>query len=431
MRLQMRVVTLKLLVAWMLMAPAWSVRAEDNARQVTPPRGSAELAPSPSHPVGWRGDGGGQYPSATPALKWSAKENVVWKTEVGMGTAPPVLVGSRLFITAEPDLLICVDAETGKELWRKAHKLADFPAALKPKNAIRPGEYGNANPAPISDGAWIWATYGTGIVACYDMEGKPRWVEWFDARQTTQYARTASPLLVGNRLLVHLGPLLCLDALTGKVVWKNDSAKATYGTPALARIGDVEVAITPSGDVVRLADGTLLASDLGRCTYTSPVVQGRIVYFIDRSSSAVELPEKSGDQIVGKELWFEDLSGEFYSSPVVHDGRIYTVNRSAEFFVLDAATGKTRLKKTLALPPEGGTQVPNVYPSISLAGKHLFVGNDAGETVLLEPGDEGKQVGGLNSLPAGSGSTPVFAGRRMFIRGGKLLFCVSELNSVP
>src|SRR4051812_26214209 len=77
-------------------------------------------------PVGWRGDGSGQYPSADPPTKWSAKEKIVWKAEIGMGTSSPVLVGQRLFITAEPNLLICLDAGTGKELWRKVHKIADF-----------------------------------------------------------------------------------------------------------------------------------------------------------------------------------------------------------------------------------------------------------------------------------------------------------------
>jgi outer membrane protein assembly factor BamB len=208
-------------------------------------------------------------------------------------------------------------------------------------------------------------------------------------------------------------------------LWKNSDAKATYGTPAPARIGDVDVVITPGGDAVRLADGKLLASDLGRCTYASPVVQGRIVYFIDKSISAVELPEKAGDQIEGKELWYEDLSGEFYASPIVHDGRVYVVNRSADFCVIDAKTGKTRLEKTLELPPAGASASPNIYPSLCLAGKHLFVGNDAGETVLLELGDEGIATGS-NSLPAGSGSTPVFAGQRMFVRGGKVLYCLGE-----
>jgi outer membrane protein assembly factor BamB len=402
---------------------AQRIAAGDDVAKPTAPMGAADFRPSVEHPVGWRGDGSGQYPSAHPPTKWSAKENIVWKAQVGMGTSSPVLVGRRVFVTAEPDLLICLDAGSGKELWRKAHNTSDLPAAKNAKAPIQRTEYGDANAVPVSDGKWIWVTYGTGITACYDLDGKARWVDWFDFRRTTQYARTASPVLIGERLLVHFGPLVCLDAATGKVLWKNEKAEATYGTPAPARIGDEDIVVTPSGDAVRVSDGALLASDLGRCAYSSPLVQGNIVYFIDKSISAVRLPEKSADQFEGKELWFEDLSGEFYASPIIHDGRIYAVNRSAEFFVIDAKTGKTQLQKTLDLPPAGRTTTPNVYPSICLAGKHLFVGNDAGEAVMVELGNEGK-AGEVNSLPAGSGSTPVFADKRIYVRGGRLLYCI-------
>jgi hypothetical protein len=83
------------------------------------------------------------------------------------------------------------------------------------------------------------------------------------------------------------------------------------------------------------------------------------------------------------------------------------------------------LRKTLDLPPAGRSESPNVYPSVCLAGKHLFVGNDAGEAVVIEPGEKGAVVG-TNALPAGSGSTPVFDGTRMFVRGGAFLYCVGE-----
>jgi outer membrane protein assembly factor BamB len=376
-------------------------------------------------PVGFRGDGSGQYPSADPVTKWSARENVLWKTEVGAGSSSPIVVGRRVFVTSEPDLLICLDAETGKELWRKAHKVSDFPAALNAKTPVRPNQYGDATPTPVSDGKRVWVFFNTGIVACYDLDGKARWMNWYDMRLTTNYGRTASPVLVGERLLIHFGPLVCLDAATGKLLWKNEDAKATYGTPAPARIGDVDVVITPDGHAVRLADGRILAADLGHCMYTSPVVQGRIVYFIDTSISAVQLPENAGDQFEGKELWFEDLSGEFFASPIVHGGRIYAVDRAANYYVIDANTGKPILKKTLELPPAGRSESPNIYPSLCLAGKHLFVGNDAGESLLIEPGDKCTVVG-ANSLPGGSGGTPAFIDKRIFLRGGKFLYCVGS-----
>ncbi len=410
------------LVASGLIGPAaCSGLAADPAAQPTEAPGSAALRPSAERPVGWRGDGSGQYPSADPVSRWSRDENVLWKTEVGAGASSPVVVGPRVFITAEPDLLISLDAATGKELWRKAHKVSDFPAASDAKHPVRPNQYGDATPTPVSDGNRIWVFFGTGIVACYDLDGRCRWVNWYDMRLATTYGRTVSPLLVGDRLLVHFGPLVCLDAATGRVLWQNDGARASYGTPAPARIGDVDVVVTPKGHIVRVADGKILATGLGNCGYTSPIVLRGVVYFIDREISAVQLPEKAGDKIDCRELWADELSGEFFASPLVCDGRIYTVDRAANYYVIDAATGKTLLKNALEMPPAGRSEGPSIYPSICLAGKRLLICNDAGDATLLEPGDQPSVVA-RNSLPGGSGGTPTLSGQRMFLRCGKVLY---------
>ena len=399
--------------------------ADDSAPKAAPasaPAG-AESQPAADRPVGWRGDGSGCYPAASPPNKWSAEQNVLWKVEVGLGCSSPILVGGRVLVTAEPDLLVCLDAASGKELWRKAHKLSDLPSALNARAPEQSGQYGQATPTPVSDGKWVWAFFHTGIVACHDLEGKCRWINWYKMRLNTMYGRTASPVLIGERLLVHFGPLACLEASTGKLLWTCAAAKATYGTPAPTGIGEVDVVITPKGHVVRLADGKVLAADLGNCMYTSPVVQGRVAYFIGSSITAVALPDKADDQIKAKELWYAELEGNFYASPVVHDGRIYTVDRAANYFVIDAGTGRTLLKKTLQLPPAGSTDSPNIYPSVCLAGKRLLIANDAGEAVFIEPGDKGAVLGG-GALPAGCGATPTFSGRRMLVRGGKFLYCV-------
>jgi len=84
----------------------------------------AAASAEPTEPVGWRGDGSGRYPLADPVTSWSSDQNILWKTEVGKGNSTPVVVGSRVFLTSEPDVLICVDAESGRELWRRAHRPA-------------------------------------------------------------------------------------------------------------------------------------------------------------------------------------------------------------------------------------------------------------------------------------------------------------------
>jgi outer membrane protein assembly factor BamB len=394
-------------------------------RAADAPLGGAEVRPSVARPVGWRGDGSGHFPSASPVAKWSAKENVLWQTEVGAGQSSPIVVGQRVLLTSEPDLLICLDTETGKELWRRSHPFSGLPAEAAAKGPKHSSQYGDATPTPVSDGKWVWMVLGTGIVACHDLEGNGRWTNWYEARQNTQYGRTASPVLVGDRLLVHLGPLVCLEAATGRLLWQNESAKATYGTPAPARLGGVDVVVAPKGQVVRVADGKILAADLGNCMYTSPVVEGRTAYFIDGAMSAVQLPEKAADEIECKEVWSRDLTGDFFASPLVQGGRVYTVDKAANYYVIDAQTGQTLLKKKLEWAMGARAEGASVYPSLCLAGKQLVAGNDAGEALLLAPGDQGAVVG-TGSLPGGSGGTPVFSGRRMFARGGKFLYCIGE-----
>jgi outer membrane protein assembly factor BamB len=389
--------------------------------------GSADYQPSAQRPVGWRGDGSGCYLAADPVAKWSAKENLLWTAEVGPGYSSPVVVGRRVFVTAEPDVLLCLDAATGKAQWQRSCKFSEVPGL--PEGAEPPGlptdSAGYATPTPVSDGQSVWVFFGTGVVACCDMGGKCKWIKWYDYRPTTSYGRTASPLLAGDRLLVHFGPLACLSAATGELLWTNKEAKAAYGTAAVARIGDTQVVITPKGRVVRVADGKTLAADLGPTIYTTPIVAGNIVYFVDRDMSAVKLSAKDDDKFECKELWFEELGGELFASAVLHDGRIYAVDRAAGYSVINAETGKVLLRKTLELEPAGRSDGPSVYSSPCLAGKYLFLSNTVGETVLLEPGDAGKVVGS-GTLPNGSGTTPAFSGKRMFVRGGKALYCVGS-----
>ena len=71
-------------------------------------------------PVGWRGDGSGVFSKTTPATEWSPTQNVVWKTKMpDWSNATPVIVGDKIFVMSEPDVLICCDVKSGKILWQK------------------------------------------------------------------------------------------------------------------------------------------------------------------------------------------------------------------------------------------------------------------------------------------------------------------------
>ena len=109
---------------------------------------------------------------------------------------------------------------------------------------------------------------------------------------------------------------------------------------------------------------------------------------------------------------------------MVHAGLIFAVNGKGDYSVLEAATGKIVVEKELSLPAaEKSTRVANFYPSLALAGTLLFVGDDGGGSLWLRPGRAYAERAGI-SCPSAVG-TPTFAGGRLFLRGGRNLYCIS------
>lgn len=98
--------------------------------------------------VGWRTDGTGRYPDATPPAAWAPDTNIAWQAPMpAPGNGTPVLVGDRLFVTAEPNTLLCVAAADGKILWQKTAAYADImtpeQAAQAQQDETRSGELQN------------------------------------------------------------------------------------------------------------------------------------------------------------------------------------------------------------------------------------------------------------------------------------------------
>jgi len=134
-------------IAVLLLAPAvlW---AADHV-----PLGHRDFYPSPERPIGFRGDGTGAFPGATPVTEWREgtptmgrtrtlagqqarvrllladrkAENIAWKTEMpGFSNSQPIVVGDRVITTAEPSSLVCLDVHTGKILWIRENNPFDI-----------------------------------------------------------------------------------------------------------------------------------------------------------------------------------------------------------------------------------------------------------------------------------------------------------------
>lgn len=281
---------------------------------------------------------------------------------------------------------------------------------------------GYSSPTPVSDGQFVYALFGNGVAASYDLEGHRRWIR-FVAKSPIEDGHASSPVLVEGQLLVHVDDLIALDPETGKTLWEADRTEPGFGTPAVVRLGGVTAAVTANGDVVRVADGVVLARKVSLVSYCSPVVDNSIAYFVQNISRGhggghvVKLSAPAGDAVKAEVLWQTTSARDrYYASPVIADGLIYAVTQAKVFSVINAADGQ--VVKELRLILGKGT----TFPSICLAGGLLFVSHDSGNTAVVRPGRDAEVIR-VNTLEPFR-STPLFVSDRIYIRGFKNLYCI-------
>jgi outer membrane protein assembly factor BamB len=386
------------------------------------PLGSPEYRPTPERPFGWRGDGTGRFPGATPVTEWSPTKNVRWSAKVGRSYSSPVVTDKLVIVTSEPNLVIAVDRTSGRELWKVAVTPADLTdaEARAAAEAYKAKDTGLAAATPVTDGTAVYAVFANGIVRAVDLQGKPKWISFIAAPQNTAYGRSASPILTAGKLIVHITNLVAFDPATGKKLWENADSRCAYGTPAAIRSGGADLIVTPAGDVVRADDGKTVNSQIGNNANASPVVQDSLVYFGEKDIRAIRL----GAEFKDESVWNGEIPVEVFGSPLLHEGVLFTVASKGELFAFDAAK-KGSVEPLIGareLFGEPGAQ-PVAYASLALAGKYLFLNSNQGEIVVLEATREAKLVA-KNKLEDGAGSSPVFSGRDLFLRDGDKLYCI-------
>jgi len=437
--------------------------------------------------TGWRDDGDGLFPDANPPLTWSADSNIVWKTKMPeWSNAHPVAVGDRLFVNAEPNTLVCVDRNSGKIIWQRTNSYEDAldqaeverlrkgsaekAAPLLAEKAEReeklnelyrqlrenddqtlrgkirgqrlkidqlrkrinevdplhePDRHdanGYTSAVPISDGRLVYAVYGNGVVSCFDLEGKRQWSK-FVQKPDHSWGHSASPVLAGDVLVVHILNVVAFDRKTGEERWRA-SAKESWGSPIALEIGGEPLIVTAgTADVIRAKDGVKLVENLGGLKFATPIVQDGAIYFIENKASAYALPKAAGPDMAFEKRWESRIKGSrHYASSLIHDGLIYAVSREGWLSVLEQDSGELVYERRL--DPAGDNR-NSVYPSLSYAGGHVFIGFEEGVTLALKPGREYVEVA-RNELERYRG-TPLFLGDRIYLRGLEHLYCLGSI----
>ncbi len=278
----------------------------------------------------------------------------------------------------------------------------------------RGGEPGNAAATPACDGKHVAAVFGTGIVGVYTTEGKRLWLRFLETPHIG-FGHSASPVIVGNHLIVHLDDLIALELTTGKELWRMTLPPA-HASSLPIRLGKEDVLVTPAGAIVRVRDGKVVARGKYRLSESSPVLVGDILYA--SASGSIQAFRLSGDDdtVTLEPLWKADAARDRRTpSSLSHDGLLYAVTTGGMLEVLDEKTGELVYKQRLPMN--------QVYSSVTLAGSYLYVLDTRGKAVVFKPGRRYERVA-LNTLE-GTGGSPVFVGDRMYVRGQKHLYCLS------
>ncbi|HBC77963.1 MAG TPA: hypothetical protein DCZ51_04995, partial [Bacteroidales bacterium] len=282
---------------------------------------------------------------------WPAELKQVWKVNVGFGDATPVLSGKRIYLAVRQntdEVILCLDAGSGKEIWRSAYTAL----AVTGPATSHPGP--RSTPA-IADGKIV--TFGvTGILTCLDAStGKVLWRKENPENAVPQFYTGMSPLIVDKICIAHLGKkdmgqVVALDLATGNEKWKWESDGPSYASPSVMTTGKQKHIIVQTEKnliALSLENGKLqwqVATPVQQRFYncTSPYINGDIIYYTGQGSGTKAIQVvRDGDKYVTKELWSNPEIGAKWNTPVLKDGFLYGFTDQKRLYCIDASSGKT------------------------------------------------------------------------------------------
>jgi outer membrane protein assembly factor BamB len=174
-------------------------------------------------------DAGAGYP-----VDFSPTSNVVWKASVPYGQSSPVLWGGRVYLTATERgrlITICLDARTGKEMWRAQIERPQFNKIYKANDP--------ASPTPVAHEDGVTVFFPDFGLATYGPDGKERWKLPLGPFKNF-YGMAGSPIQAGELIILVCDQqsksfVLAVDRKTGKQRWRTERPGATIGwsTPAV------------------------------------------------------------------------------------------------------------------------------------------------------------------------------------------------------
>ncbi len=366
---------------------------------------------------------------------WPAEgPRVVWKAPLGPSFGSFAVSGGRAFCFIQravagqdQEVALALDANTGKEIWA-------VPLG-KPTYDKQGGDGPRSTPTVAGDRVYLLGA--NQMLTCLAAAtGKQIWqhdlVSEFGGK-VIKWNSAASPILEGKFIFVNGGgagqACLAFDKTDGKLVWKGGEDAPTHASPVLATLHGVRQVIffTQTGLVAaEAASGRELwrfPFPYSVSTASSPIVSGDIVYCsagYGVGAGACRIA-KTGDKFSATELWRD--SGKLmnhWTTPICRDGYLYGIYGFKEFGTaplkcVEIATGKEVWSKP-GFGSGGGT---------ILVGDQILVQGDRGPLVLVDAKPDAYHEVARAELYGGKCWTmPVVSNGRIYARNDKEGVCL-------
>ncbi len=366
----------------------------------------------------WRGpQRNGVAAKQTPPLKWSATENVAWKTPVpGKGHSSPTVVGEHIYLATadyekQQQSVLCFERKSGKKLWQTEVHKAPFPA--KQGN----GKSTLASSTIACDGERLFINFlheGAIHLSALTRDGKILW-----QKKVTDYkihqGFGSSPAIYGPLVIVSAdstgdGLVAGFNRENGDVVWKHARPKtANYASPIILNVAGKDQLIFTGCELVssyQPLDGKRIWEIKGSTVecVTSTVTDGeRIITSGGYPKNHVAAIKADGS---GEVAW-ENNTRVYVPSLIAKDGYLYGVGDSGITVCWKFDTGKEQWKG----------RIDGVFSaSPVLVGDLLFCANETGMTYIWKATPSSFELIGQNQLGDEAMATPTFVGNRIYAR---------------
>ena len=369
----------------------------------------------------WRGPNrDGKVTGFTAPQTWPTELKQKWSVPVGQGDATPALVGDKLYVftrQGEDEVTMCLDAGSGKEVWIEKYAAQAVTGAA----ARHPGP--RSSPT-VADGKVVTLGVG-GVLSCLDAaSGKLVWRKDPFPKVVPRFFTATSPIIVDSMCIAQQGgqgngAVIAYDLATGNEKWRWGQEGPDYGSPVLVTVEGTKQIVTPTEKgVVGLgaADGKLLwqvpfAPVKMAYNAATPIVDGQTIIYAGkgRGTKALKI-EKGADGFAVKELWSNADLGVQFSTAVLRDGFLYGLSDSGNLFCINAKTGQTAWKDETSRDKGG-------FGPVISAGSCLMALPSNSELIVFKPSDKAySELAKIKVSATAVYAHPVVAGNRIYIK---------------